>query len=177
VALIDLTMARRQLDNLSTTSASDDELQLWVDAAISAVEKARGETVDVQSFTDEVAVVGRSVTLAHIPVVSLTSVVAVDTDTTWDVAALRVSPSGVVTAVSGPALQGTVVVTYTAGQANPPSNYKIAGLIILQHLWETRRGTMGPAHGGDGEVYMPQLGYAVPRRAVELLGLSLPGVA
>ncbi|MFI0900567.1 hypothetical protein [Streptomyces sp. NPDC020983] len=176
MALIDTTMARRHLDGLSS-STSDEELQLWVDAATSAVEKARGEAVDEREFVDEVAVVGRTVTLAHIPVVSLLSVVAVDTDATWDVGVLRVSPSGVVTAISGPALQGTVLVTYTAGQADPPAPYKVAGLIILQHLWETRRGTMGPRHGGDDEMYVPQLGYAVPRRAVELLGLSLPGVA
>jgi hypothetical protein len=177
VALLDLAMARRQLDNLSTSSASDEELQLWVDASITAVEKARGEAVDVREFVDELPVAGGSVTLAHIPVVSLTSVVGAGTAASWDVADLRVSPSGVVVATSGPALSGTVVVAYTAGQADPPANYAIAGLIILQHLWEARRGTMGPRRGGDDEVYVPQLGYAVPRRATELLGLSLPGVA
>lgn len=176
MALIDLAMARRQLDSLGP-STSDDELQLWVDAATSAVEKARGETVDERSFTDELAVVGGSVTVSHLPVTGLTSVEAVGAATTWDVVDLRVSPSGVVVATSGPALSGTVAVTYTAGMADPPANYTIAGLIILQHLWETRRGTMGPRHGGDDEVYMPQLGYAVPRRATELLGLSMPGVA
>lgn len=176
MALIDLALARRQLDGLST-STTDDELQLWVDAATSAVEKARGEIVDVRDFTVEVDVADGVAVLPCIPVVSLASAESVDGLTTWDVTKLRVRSSGAVSATSGPALRGAVVFEVTAGMASPDANYKIAGLIILQHLWETRRGTMGPRHGGDGEVYVPQLGYAVPRRATELLGLSLPGVA
>lgn len=176
MALIDVSMARRQLNDLGA-STDNDELQMWVDAATSAVEKARGVIVNVRDFTAEVDVVGGVAMLPHIPVVSLTSAESVDGSTTWDVSGLRVAASGAVSARSGPALRGTVAFAWTAGMMSPDANYKIAGLIILQHLWETRRGTMGPRHGGDDEVYVPQLGYAVPRRATELLGLSLPGVA
>lgn len=176
MALIDLAMARRQLDNLGP-STPDDELQLWVDAATSAVEKARGEIVNLREFTVEVDVVGGVAVLPHIPVVSLTSAESVDGSIVWDVSGLRVAASGAVSVRSGPPLRGTVAIAWTAGMASPDANFTIAGLIILQHLWETRRGTMGPRHGGDDEVYVPQLGYAVPRRATELLGLSLPGVA
>lgn len=176
--LLTLELAKEQLN--ITTSAQDSTVQLWADAATAAVEKALGRIVDQRSFTDEgdFGSGGTGFMLSNVPVIVVTSVASVDGSATWDVGGLHVNgDSGAVTVLSGSPLRGLVAVSYTAGVADPPANFTAAGLIILQHLWETRRGTMGVARGGDNEVYMPQLGYAVPRRAVELLGLSLPGVA
>lgn len=175
MSLLTLELAKEQLE--ITSSDSDQTIQLWMDAATSAVGKALGRVVDEAEFTDEVDLGSgtSSFMLSNVPVIEITSAASVDGSATYDPAGLHVNAAS--GAVSGPTMRGVVAVTYTAGVVSPPANWTVAGLIILQHLWETRRGTMGPTMGGDGEVYMPQLGYAVPRRAVELLGLSLPGVA
>jgi len=178
VPLLTLDLAKDQLT--LTSSDSDATVQLWADAATAAVGKALGRVVDPADFTEEVDIGadGSGFVLSNVPVTGLTSVEAVDGSQTWDVDNLHVNAdTGAVSVESGASLRGKLAVAYTAGVADPPANWTVAGLIILQHLWETRRGTMGVSMGGDGEVYMPQLGYAVPRRAVELLGLSLPGVA
>jgi hypothetical protein len=85
--------------------------------------------------------------------------------------------TGLVAVASGPAFTGALDVTYQAGLAIVPEDYRLAGLIIIQHLWETQRGTMGVQLGGDSETYMPGRGFAIPRRAMELLDPPLPGVA
>jgi hypothetical protein len=179
VALFTREEAKRQLDIKPDNTRFDDEIQMWSDAAQEAVEKAKGELVVQRDVTVEViAAAGSPVILPYIPVVSLTSVASVDGSTTWDVDDLHASTvSGELLALRGNTLKGRLLITYQAGHATPPASYKPAGLIILQHLWETRRGTQGVSHGGDNEVYIPQLGYAIPRRAHELLGLGLPGVA
>lgn len=178
MGLLTLTQAKKQLNIPATNTTLDDEVQLWADATTSAVEKARGQIVDQRQITEEVPVRGGAAIIASVPVVSLVSVVSATDDTEWDVTDLRITKaSGVMRALSGAPLQGTLTVTVVAGYPVPPPNFVVAGLIILQHLWETKRGVAEIPRGGAGEVYVPQLGYAVPRRAVEMLGLSLPGVA
>jgi len=173
-----LEAAKRQLNISQDDTSLDDELQLYVDAVGAAVEKARGETIDRRTIVaEEVAARRSSFLLASVPIVSITSTVSVDGSQVWDPSDLRVdASSGMVTVASGPAVSGAVLVTYTAGYDPVPAHYQLAALIILQHLWETQRGVMGVSLGGDGEpVMMP--GFAIPRRALELLGLSIPGVA
>jgi hypothetical protein len=70
-----------------------------------------------------------------------------------------------------------VLATYQAGYTTVPANIRLGALIIVQHLWETQRGMMGVQLGGDGETYVTGRGFAIPRRAIELLGPQLPGVA
>lgn len=178
--LISLAQAKRHLTIAADSTSYDDEVQLWIDATVTAVEKARGQIVQQRSFTDEgdFGTGTTSFVLTNVPVLAITAVATVDNAQTWDPAALHVAPdSGVVTVLSGPPLRGLATVSYTAGMATIPANYTAAGLIILQHLWMTRRGAGAVPRGGEDEMYVPALGYAVPRRAVELLGLSLPGVA
>lgn len=151
---------------------------MWSDATLAAVEKASGRVVIQRTVSEEVTVYNGIFVLANVPVAALTSVADISGTPTWDVSALHFTTStGAVQALSGPTLRGRLTVTYTAGPTSPAANHKAAGLIILQHLWQTRRGAGAIARGGEDEVYVPALGYAVPRRAVELLGLSLPGVA
>lgn len=51
--------------------------------------------------------------------------------------------------------------------------------IIAKHLWDTRRGKVASGFGGgDAGDVQPFMGYAIPRRAVELLsGVAAPGFA
>jgi hypothetical protein len=105
-------------------------------------------------------------------------VVAVGGSQTWDVNQLHVDgESGEVTVLSGPTFCGRILATYVAGESQVPPNVQLAGLIIIQHLWETQRGAMGVQLGGDSDNYVAGRGFAIPRRAIELLGPQLPGVA
>lgn len=177
--LINLAPAKGQLNIPLDDDSLDEEVQLWAAATTLAVGKAKGEIIDPCSITDERRVDGAtSVVLSGTPVIDLTSVATVDGATTWDTSSLHVNKrTGELTVLSGPALKGLVAFVYEAGYADPPANYRVGGLIILQHLWETKRGAPSPQMGGSDDVYIPQLGYAIPRRAAELLGLSLPGIA
>lgn len=54
-----------------------------------------------------------------------------------------------------------------------------ATLHIAKHLWETRRGKVATQFaGGEAGDTAPFMGFAIPRRAVELLsGIAAPGFA
>jgi hypothetical protein len=173
--------AKAQLNITSVDAARDAQLQRFVDSATRPVERALGRVVDQRSITDEVMFVGAvtSVLLRGAPVIAVTGIEAVDGSTTWstDPTVVHVNgESGRLTLLSGPPLTGLVSITYTAGYAVVPAEVELAALIIIQHLWETKRGTMRVSLGGDDEPIVPA-GYAIPNRALELLGTSLPGVA
>ncbi|MGQ4513692.1 hypothetical protein [Streptomyces sp. DW26H14] len=179
MAIVGPEQAKTQLGIALDNDAYDAELQTYLGAASIAVEKACGEAVDPHTVVDTLVLPGgsRSFLLTTTPVIAVTALSAVDGGKSWSVDDLSIDgPSGLVTVVSGPAVSGTVRAAYTAGMDPIPDNYTLATLIILQHLWETRRGSMGVQMGGTDD-YMPGPGWAIPRRALELLGLSMPGVA
>lgn len=179
-SIVSLDEARAQLNMRPTETTDDDELRGFVAAATRAVERALGRKVVRRTITDRFDLAGAvtQVLLRNVPVLSLTSVVSADGATTWNVADLQPdAETGFVTVVSGPALTGSVDVTYQVGMVVVPDDYRLAAKIIIQHLWETQRGTMGVQLGGDNEGYMPGRGFAIPRRALELLDPPLPGVA
>ncbi|UNZ20623.1 hypothetical protein [Streptomyces sp. 891-h] len=178
MAIVTLDAAKEQLNIATSDSSQDVELQRYVDAVTTPVERHLGEVVDQRQLTDELRLSGAtSFMLSGTPVISLDAVATVDGTQIWAVADMHVdSASGEVTVLSGPAVTGLVAVTYTAGYATVPEDYQLAALIIVQHLWETQRGAMGVSVGGEGEPVFG-LGFALPRRALELLGTPLPGVA
>lgn len=159
----------------------DEELREFIEAATAVIEEHRGETVVRRTVVEDMQVgCALVVQLPTSPVQSLTSVATVDGATTWDVADLHVSPHGVVTVQSGPALQGLVRFVFVAGYSVIPANYTLAGKIIVGHLWETQQQPgVGPnPFGGDNQFLTPTgRGFAIPNRAVELLGRRPPLVA
>ena len=178
MALVTLADAKKQLNTSAYGDVDDDELQRYVDAVTKPMEDAAGRTLDARSFTDVVQLSNATgVMLAHAPVTAVTAVATTDGATSWDPANLFVDrDSGMVTVTSGPSLSGQVAFTYTAGVTPVAANVQVAALITIQHLWETKRGAGGVSMGGEGETFVPR-GFAVPRRATELLGTPLPGVA
>lgn len=181
MSIVTLTDVKAQL-NISASDTSDDvELQGYIDAATAAVETQLGQVVDQRTAVDRLDLVGSSVFLLQsTPVISLTSITSLDGTQTWSVSpsVMHVdSTSGCVTVLSGASVSGPVLVTYQAGMVAVPANVRLAGLIIIQHLWETQRSVMGVQLGGDQETYVVGRGFAIPRRAIELLGPQLPGVA
>jgi uncharacterized phiE125 gp8 family phage protein len=179
VGIVSLADARAQLNMRASETSDDDELRGFIGAATGAVERALGRVV-VRRTIVERQQVGRTseVLLRQVPVLALTSVVSADGATTWDTANLRVdAATGLLAVTSGAPFAGDVDFTYQAGEVVVPDDLRLAGLIIIEHLWETQRGTMGVQLGGDGETYSPGRGFAIPRRALELLDTQLPGVA
>lgn len=179
--IVSLADARAHLNMGATETRDDDELRLFIGASTRAVERALGRIVVRRSFTDRFTVSGSAteLLLRNVPVLSLASVVAVGGGATWDIGSLPVDgETGLITVAAGPALTGSLDVTYQAGEVVIPENYHLASLIILQHLWETQRGTMGvQLGGGDVDMALASRGFAIPRRALELLDTQLPGVA
>lgn len=180
-AMMSLADAKKHLNIPATTTTDDDELRGYLSAATLAVERARGEIVVRRTFTDDfqLSAPTAQILLTRVPVVALTSVQAVDAATTWTVGNLDADAgSGVVTVKSGAAFSGWLRVVYEAGYPVIPDGWLLAGEIILQHLWETQRGTSVGVSFGGGEQATPfGMGFAIPNRALELLGPQLPGVA
>lgn len=177
MSIVTLDQAKSQLGIAGTDD--DAELQGYVDAITGVVEEHLHEVVERRTVVDEIEACGRSLRLWSAPVISLTSVVSLDGATTWDVSALHVTSSGVVRALSGSAPSGWVTVTYEAGYEVVPDRYVRGALVILQHVWETQRGTMGAPVGvvGHEETYDPRYSFSIPRKALEWLGPPRPVVA
>lgn len=189
--IVSLADVKRQLNKSSDDTVDDDELREYVEATTAIVEEVRGEAVVRRAVVEDIELRcgTTAVLLGKRPIISLTSVATVDAVTTWAVADLHVSKHGIVTVQSGPAFYGLVRFTYVAGYAVIPANFSLAAKIIIAHLWETQQpalarerwGAPGPfgARGGEAGEFATSagLGYAVPNRALELLGKPGPQVA
>jgi Phage QLRG family, putative DNA packaging. len=173
--------AKKQLN--ITDTASDAELAGYVSGVTRVVERYVGAVVN--RTVSEVFGGGRcEVLLSNIPVASVTKVT--DNGTVLDAGAYRVSSSGVLTRTAGPSrtlfLPGiqSVEVEYVAGQvadtaavATDLADVRLAGLIILQHMWETQRPAAQGPFSQASDDYDPRYAYSVPRRAQELLGIEI----
>lgn len=172
--IISMSDAKEQLN--ITGSGSDEELRVFVEASTLMVERIRGEAIVRRTITEQHCAYG-SFALNWPPLISLTSVASTDGLITWNVADLLVSPAGVVSSKQGLNLYGDLTAVYVAGYVVVPADFQLAGRIILQHLWETQRGTKGPVRPGGAEAIVISSGYAVPNRAKDLLGLGTGGFA
>ena len=61
----------------------------------------------------------------------------------------------------------------TAAVATDLADVRLAGLIILQHMWETQRPAAQGPFSQASDDYDPRYAYSVPRRAQELLGVEI----
>jgi uncharacterized phiE125 gp8 family phage protein len=181
--VVTLAEAKAQLN--ITDSSADTELPVFIEAATAAVEDYVGAVVARQ--VTEVRDGGRAVLLLkHVPVLSVTSVT--EDGTVLDASAYQVdTDAGALTRVSGSAAVpflpgvGNVQITYQAGRvattADVPGRYKMAALIIVQHLWETQRPAAAGPFSQGADDYDPRYSYSIPRRALELLGEPVGGIA
>lgn len=153
-----------------TTTTDDEELRGFIEAATRVVEDHVGPVV-VRAYA-EVHDGGPWLVTHRAPVLSLTSLVPVLTSgTSYVVADLDLDPAtGVIRRRDGAGFTGPLRVTYTAGRRVVPASMALAAKIIVGHLWETQRGHAGPRAGfGEDDVLPTGRGFAVPRRALELL--------
>lgn len=187
--IISLADARAQLRLTATTS--DEELRPYIEATTAVIERHVNEAIarrvvveDYKRVVPSSVLHPSSIALRTTPVISLTSVVSTNYPYTWDVTALHLDPiTGLVTSLpqSWP-LWGDLTATYVAGRSIVPANYLQAARIIVQHLWQTKRGAAGtqPPGGMQDSMHLSGRlgwGYAIPNAAIELLGYGMSGIA
>lgn len=153
-------------DQLRRTDDSDDlTLRGYLASATAYVQKRIGGPVSVKTFTERRWVDGVSIIPFYRPLVSVTSI-TYDGGTVISsgsyIANTSVNSIDFISAVS----PGWTTVVYRAGLAAPEENVKLSGMIIAQHLWDTMNGGGGRR---DQEYVQTGLGFAIPRRAAQML--------
>ena len=181
--IITLDDARTQLQVDPTDHSDDDWIREQLAGITAVVEQYKHEVIVKRSVLDEIEVSGwrypQKFRVWSAPLISLTSVVSWDGLTTWDVTQMRASSSGLIRVVAGPIVSGLVDVTYQAGYATIPENYQQGAAVILQHLYETRRGpgTIPGGVIGQEDFYNRAVPFDFPNKAKEWLGPPRPLVA
>ncbi|GAA3550821.1 hypothetical protein GCM10022419_033870 [Nonomuraea rosea] len=176
--VISLRAAKKQLNIDEDDTDDDEEIADHLRSVTAVCERYAGALV--RATHTEKHTGGYALALNHVPALELVSVVAIRTGGVGqDVADLDLDgPTGIVTRLDGGKMYGPLRATYVAGRTDIPANVSQAAKILLQHLWETQRGTMGGVRtGGSDEVYDPRFGFSIPRRVLELLGEQPPGIA
>lgn len=160
---------KAQLDR--TDSTDDAELRLYLEAATSQVEWLVGPLSPVT--VTERYVAGGFISLRQTPVISVTSVAPV----TYGAAGADIGVGDYYADVAGNGIvmhgypyRGEFEVEYRAGRTAIPSDIKLAGLIIAQHLWAVQNARFTIESPGTDQMAMaPGSGFTIPYRALELL--------
>lgn len=177
--------------NIPASSANENEVRRFMDAATDLAEQYTGVILGRKTFTAELYDGGQEfIRIRNPKVVSVTAVyengfLLNSGQYVMDSTGQRLYRigSGTLYATNSygywTAGMNNVSVTYVAGYANPPMSAKQGVLEIIRHLWTSQRGAMnvmGRQLAGD-EMYSTPT-YSLPRRAMELLDpVSLPGLA
>lgn len=171
VELISVEDAKAQLEKLGPVD--DAELELYVTAVTQAIEGTIGPC-SKRTIT-EVWPGGRVLQLNVLPVVSVTSISGIYLGTpVYATVGLVVDPlTGIVRAPNRFPWVGPLTVVYVAGRATIPAAVQLAARMLLQHLWETKRGGTGAPNLGPmmEDVFRNPVGssYLWPNRVRELL--------
>lgn len=173
---------KAQLNIPASDTSNDTELQTYVDASNEVCEAMVGPSAST-AFSELYGTLNGSIILMRRPLISVTSV----TPNIVGAPALAASAYTVDKDRGGLQINagqpGDFIVVYNAGWAAIPARAKLALLIIGQHLWSTQRGGMIPSVVTPEEtVQIPGFGFAIPRRAAELLASlgapsTVPGIA
>lgn len=166
LALCSIADAKKHLNMDAGDRVDDEELRGHIEAATIVIERHRNEVVALREVTANVTP-GKY--LPDRPVVRVTA--AERDGVALDVTAWKPDPANGLVSVPGHGRD--VSVTYLAGYEVVPEPFILAAEIIAAHLWETQRMSAigGPASAGEDQYLTPSgLGYAIPNRAVQLLG-------
>jgi hypothetical protein len=184
--IFSLAEARAQLKTSAGNTIGDEELRLYLGSVTAIVEDIVGpQTLVTRTYTTNG---GGPTILLHHPPVTIVSV-------TENGMALTQGSDYVVDYAAGIIYRGTlrggyifmpgndnVVIVYTTGTTTSPLNVRKAAGIILAHLWQADQQGYRPQFGApDDDVTTTPTGFAIPRRAAELLAPSqmdnMPGFA
>lgn len=170
--------------NLTTGAGSEDaELTLALEAATEAIEQHVGPLVTREVIDRVYPSRNGYLILSQAPVVSVSSVTEVVDGVATAIVGLDVDTrvtlngSGIFDLGHWATSARQYEVTYTAGlgaEAAVPARFKMAVMIVGEHLWETQRGRAGRNAGRFGTSEDEQSsdflrGFAIPRRALELI--------
>lgn len=176
--IVSLDDAKRHLKLDADAVEHDEELLGFIEAVTEVIEELADEVVVRGTVVERKTIRGPRVALSHIPVISLTSVEAIDGSWTSGPAEWDVDPeAGILRALPGnTAACGDAIITTVAGYPVVPARYQTAALLLLARLWSTKRGTKGaPRTGGQ-----PDAQEAMRLVTPEIRGLvrpALPGIA
>lgn len=179
VSIVSLPEAKRHLNMAVDRTTEDEEVRSMIEAVTSIVERHRMETIARRSFTEtDVMGSGYRLVLMRHPVLSVSSIVdengvAVPVSQ-WSLD----TQNGILTRTGGGGSAIRYTVTYVAGYQQIPAHYILAAKIILAHIWQTQRiqnigpqPTLGGQSRRDESIVTPSgMGFAIPHRAIELLG-------
>lgn len=162
--------------NYTGSNSNDTELTMYLTAASEYVESVVGPLA-VATFTETAQLQTGFLALRKRPVVAITSITPQLSATSLDATNYELDSAangvrflyGVATNWSA----GWFTVVYTAGLASIPTRVKLAGLIIAAHLWRTQNGGGGLPFPGEDETVPTGFGFAIPRRAEELLSRDM----
>lgn len=178
--LVSLEDTKLQLNISADYTDHDEELRRYMEAATGVIEGYVG-AVTRRTVTQKASGNRVGIVLHDRPVMSVTSVE--EDGVALDSASWRLSDAGVLTRRNGGSERnwdGDVEVEYVAGRAVVPAHFTLAALIVIQHMWETQRGSHGTprfgggtqssAYGGIGSPLLERATfYAITRRVIELL--------
>jgi len=157
-----------------TDDADDLALRSYLASATRYVE-ARTGPVSVQTFTERHFITGFTLIPRRRPLVSVTSITP-DFGGVLDPTAYTVNTDLNEIEFYWGIWPTYHTLVYRAGRAQPTENIKLAGAMIAQHLWETQNGFAGRRNPDD--FVQTGMGFAVPRRAAEMLSDdSMSGVS
>jgi hypothetical protein len=177
--IVSLAEAKAHLN--ITTSNSDAELERMIAAATSKIEHRCGPVVQRVVANERHDGGCRAIWLHEAPVISVTSVIAVDSLSSVLTTDLSVDPAGRVEYFYNrrfPA--GEHFWTYVAGRTLIPEGLREAALNFVKGSWETQRGASGlPWMGAtDQPVEMPGMGLVLWRLEQDIQPfLRVPGLA
>lgn len=171
ISIVSLSSVKRQLAEPPASTADDDELRSYLLSASENIDNTCGPCA-VRTVTERVSARGYALWLAKPPVVAIVSLTPVYS---WSPALTPADvtvnlSSGKVTRLNRSCpLYGEYDIVYKAGRPVIPSSLRTGCQMVVQHLWDTRRGPVGVSPGGDEMVTLPGWGYAIPARAAQLI--------
>lgn len=185
--VLSLQDAKQMLNIPMSSTANDAELDSWIASIESGLERFTGGPVISRTVTERTeAVAGYTkMLLRQRPAVSVQSITSESSGGSLSMADIKVDPfTGVVQRALGLPFYGPFfmwqpwfIVTYTAGWGTAvPAAFNSFARIVIQHLWETKRGPIAMPMAGELPVAVPGFGFAIPARATELLNGSQNGI-
>ncbi|HEX4816700.1 MAG TPA: hypothetical protein VFV66_28495 [Nonomuraea sp.] len=161
------------------TDEDDEALRWFIGAGCQVIEDRMGH-VTPQTVVSDVPARRGVIVLPERPVISVTSVVRLPGGEVIPQAdALAGTDGWTLKNAEGvllvPAWCGAVRVTYRVGRSPLPQNFRLAGLDLIQHLWQgSQHNNSGgrPALGPSDAITTGLKPYALPYRVSELLGLK-----
>lgn len=173
--VLSLADLKTQLGISATDTSRDGELALYAATAVQVIEDLIGGPFLNRTVVETVypSDAGRALVLSTQGLISVQGITDMQSGAALSVAALTVDPvARVIRQKSWIPFYwtGPFLVTCTAGQGTAvPPVVNLAARIIGQHLWVTRSGpATRPGLGGE-DIVITSAGYAVPRRAAQLL--------